>query len=384
MIKDNFYSVNWIDGMKINKDHFIDMENALLDNVRQLRHIYITPSNFGLLPVLPNHEKSLELTMSIDGHSTIEVGLHTCRGVTLGGVLINISKETSDILGQSGYTLHQQFKVEKQDLEWYVVLVVNPSKRIAIGDANPEEVPPRHPYVLPEYTLNIIPNNETSQQELGLYHLSIGKIILKDGSLVVDSNFIPPSTSMQSHPDLEFAYNEIGTFLNQMESFCVQIIQKIYQKKQTNDLANIALEVSRQITYFLAGFLVDYRVIYNTEPPIKVFSKLGGLARVIKSSLDIFVGTGKEDFVNYLTQWCDLNQGEIESVLIETIDIKYVHTDINESLQRISAFTKLTLKLFKKLSELDYIGKKPDTGIFVKEEVVKNNEIKGRRSFLLD
>jgi hypothetical protein len=42
------------------------------------------------------------------------------------------------------------------------------------------------------------------------------------------------------------------------------------------------------------------------------------------------------------------------------------------------------LSLFKKLNELDYIGKKSDSGIFVKEEVVENTEVKSRRSFLLD
>jgi len=42
------------------------------------------------------------------------------------------------------------------------------------------------------------------------------------------------------------------------------------------------------------------------------------------------------------------------------------------------------ITLFKKLSELDYIGKKSDSNIFVKEEIVAKQEVKNRRSFLLD
>ena len=34
--------------------------------------------------------------------------------------------------------------------------------------------------------------------------------------------------------------------------------------------------------------------------------------------------------------------------------------------------------------DFNYIGKKADSGIFVKEEVVGNSEVKGKRSFLLD
>lgn len=42
------------------------------------------------------------------------------------------------------------------------------------------------------------------------------------------------------------------------------------------------------------------------------------------------------------------------------------------------------LPLFKKLNELDYIGKKNESGIFVKEEVVDKTEVKSRQSLLLD
>ena len=66
------------------------------------------------------------------------------------------------------------------------------------------------------------------------------------------------------------------------------------------------------------------------------------------------------------------------------IELEYVHTNINESLYKTSAFTRLMLSLYKKLNELDYIGKKSDSNIFVKEEVVDNIEVKSRRSFLLD
>lgn len=384
MATDNFYRVNWVDGMKISKNHFIEMEDSLLDTIKQNQLFNMTASNFGLLPITAGQESSLDLSMSMDGQSTIDVKLNSCRAITIGGVLINISKEVSALMEQSGHSLSKQYKVEKKDLEWYVVLVVNPFERIAFGSANPEEMPPRHPHVIPGYKLDIIPINETSQQEIGNYHLTIGKIIIQDVGLAVDSNFIPPCTSMQSHPDLKFVYNEIGTFLNQLELFCVRITQKIYQKKQTNDLANIALHLSQQLIQFLNAYLMEYRTISPTEAPIKIFSRLGGLARVIKSSLDVFVGSGKEDFLNYLTEWCDLNQGAIEGVLIETIEINYVHTDINSSLQKISTFTRHMLMLFKKLSELDYIGKKAETGIFVKEEKVNDTEIKGRRSFLLD
>lgn len=380
----NYYRVNWIDGMKINKDHFIALENSIFEVVQHIEQNNITPTNFGLLPELSDQESALDITISVDGQSTIEVVLHTCRAITLGGYQINITKATKNLLEQSGYILKHQYRINKKETEWYVILTVNPFNRIAVGNADPEEEPPRHPFVFSEYKLDILPKSDTSNQELGLYHLTIGKIIIEDGKPIVDSDFIPPCRSIQSHPDLRFTYSEVGSFLNQMEAYSVYIIQKIHQKKQTNELARIALYLSEQVMRYLNANISEYRFKDKYEPPIIMINKLVGLGRVIKSSLDVFVGTGKEDFLNYLTNWCDLNQGALEGVLVDTVEMEYVHIDINAALANISSFTKLMLSIFKKLNELEYIGKKADSGIFVKEEIVDNNEVKGRRSFLLD
>lgn len=379
-----YYRVNWIDGMKISKDHFIAMENSFLEIVRNAEQKGISPICYGLSPQLSDQGSSLDVTISVDGQSTIEVVLNTCRAITLGGHQIDICQDSNTLLEGSGHILRQRHNVKKEEKEWYVVLAVDPFKRAEVGNCDVEEEPPRRPYVLPHYKLDILPNTERFGQEFGLQHITIGKILLEGGKPTVDTAFIPPCRSVQSHADLKFTYTELGSFLNQMELFSLHIVQKIYQKKQTNDLANIALHVSEQVMRYLNANITQFRLVDRYGPPIDMISKLVDLGRVIKSSLDIFVGAGKENFLNYLTNWCDLNQGAFENVLIETIELEYVHGDINSALVKVSSFTKLMLSLFKKLSELDYIGKKADSGIFVKEEAVEHSELKGRRSFLLD
>ena len=380
----NYYRINWIDGMKINKDHFIALENSVLEMVKYSEQKNISPINFGLLPDFSDQANSLDVSISVDGQSTIEVVLNTCHAITLGGYQIDITKDTKSLLEQSGYILKQQYSINKEESEWYIVLTVNPFKRMAVGNADPEEEPPRHPYVFSEYKLNVLPKSETSDQVLGLYHMTIGKVLLEDGKPTVDLDFIPPCRSIQSHPELKFTYIEVGSFLNQMENFSLHIIQKIHQKKQTNSKANMALYLSEQVKRYINSNISEFRFKDKYEPPIVMISKLVNLGRIIKSSLDVFVGTGKEDFLNYLTKWCDLNQGAFESVLVETIELEYVHNDINSALIKVSSFTKLMLSLFKKLNELDYIGEKEDPGYLVKEEPVDNTESKSRRSFLLD
>lgn len=383
--KNKHLRVNWIDGMKINKDHFIDSTNALLSEINNASQKRITPLNYGLSPYYGDQDSSsIDISISIDGQNTVEVVLRKCLGITLGGHLIDINPTTISLLEQSGHILQHQYTIDENENEWFIIIKVNPFKTIPVGNADSDEIPPRHPHSLPEYKLDIIAKGDVNNNEIGINHITIGKIVLIDNTPTLYENFIPPCSSIQSHPDLRFSYSELSAFLNHMEKYSLHIIQKIHQKKQTNDLAHMVLSLSQNTMRHLNGVIPEFRLIDKHEPPIAMITKLVNLARVIKSSLDVFVGTGKEELLNYLTDWCDLNQGAFENTLVRMIELEYAHTDINASLLKISDFTKLMLSLFKKLNELDYIGKKSDSTIFVKEETVEADKVKNRRSFLLD
>ncbi|MBQ4821287.1 hypothetical protein [Aquimarina sp. MMG016] len=377
------YSVNWIDGMKINKNHFIESENALVNVSQLIASKDINSVNYGLLPNTES-EEAVDMVFSIDGQDTIKVQLNRCKAVTPGGSIINITPEVSSFLEQKGNIIKTEYKPNEDDDECYIVLTVNPYERVPIGDADPDEEPPRHPNVLPEYGLAVLTAAEANENEFGKHHITVGKIIFNEGVPALAEDFIPPCSSIQSHQDLKYIYTEIHTFFSAIEKYSMNIIQKIYQKKQTNELATMVLTLAQNTLQHLGGMLPDYRLYDRHQPPIIMITKLMALARVMKNSMDIYVGTGKEELLNYLSDWCDLNQGAFENVLVEMIEIEYQHTDINKSLHHVSGFTKLMLSLFKKLNELDYIGKKSDSNIFVKEEVIAKQDVKNRRSFLLD
>ncbi|MFC5045004.1 hypothetical protein ACFSTE_20735 [Aquimarina hainanensis] len=377
------HRVNWIDGMKINKTHFIETENAFSQFVQVVASKDVNSMNYGLLPELTN-EDAVDIVFSMDGQDTVKIQLNKCRAITAGGFVIDITNDITASLESQGSVIKTEYTVNVADEECYIVLQVNPYKRVPIGDADPEEEPPRHPYVLPEYSLHVLSSEETNQQEFGKYHVTIAKIVFKEGVPQLAEDFIPPCVSIQSHQDLKFIYSEIHTFFNALEKYSIGIVQKIYQKKQTNELAKMVLALTQNVFGYLGGMLPEFRLYDRQLPPIIMITKLMALARVIKNSLDVYVGTGKEELLNYLSDWCDLNQGALENVLIEMIEIEYQHSDVNKALNHVSGFTKLMLTLFKKLNELDYIGKKSDSNIFVKEEVVAKEDVRSRRSFLLD
>lgn len=379
MKPEQHYRVNWIEGMKVGKNNFIDSENALTHTINQSNQRLLTPINYGLYANYSKEESAIDVKISLDGQSAIEVVLNKCKAITLSGYVIDISATTKEYLNHSGFVLAQSHELKEADGEYYIVITVNPYKRIPIGNADPEEEPLRLPYVLPEYKINILPKSEVTNYEIGQYHLTIGKVVSSGGALIVDENFIPPCQSIQSHKELKQVYSELITVMNAIEGFSMRIIQKIYQKEQTNNLAEKALHLSKALLQFLSIAVAEFRTEGVYSPPSYMVNRMSSLARVIKNNLDLYVGTGKEEFLNYLTDWCDLNQGAFETVLTNMISVNYSHTDINASLDNVHNFAKVILKLFKKLSELEYIGARKKEGVFVKEEtiVAPKNEKRG-------
>jgi len=379
-----FHRVNWIDGMKINKDNFIDLENSLLQNIQESYGNNLNPNNFGMLPDYSGADDNTSISVSLDGQGTLVVTIHKCNAVTLGGYRIVINDEINKLMKQSGHILQQQYTIDSKEGIWYIVLSVNLFKRIPIGDADPYEEPTRNPFVIPEYNISILPEDEVHTNRIGLHHITIGKVEWVNGQPRLQENFIPPCTSIQSHQDLIYSYTEIGSFFDKIESYSTQIIQKIFQKKQTNDLAKMVLTMCTDTLTYLKMIIPSYRANDKYAPPVAMITKLTGLARVIKGNIDIYVGTGKEELLNYLTEWCDENQGAFEGVLQEMIDFEYIHTDINKGLEKGATFTSLMTILFKKLNELDYIGKKGDSKIFVKEDKIDSDSTKNRRRFFAE
>ncbi|MGB0932148.1 MAG: hypothetical protein ACPGVB_15300, partial [Chitinophagales bacterium] len=145
--------VNWIDGMKISKEHFLAFEDAVNDYLRDIRALRLTDNNYGLLPASPHTKHSLELR--IHGN---EVELLSCRGITREGVRIEITnfnlqkltaaipKEDSSVLDNRPGGLYD------------IVVVVDSYDREPFGKPNSEESPPRHPFTLPKYSLELVPS----------------------------------------------------------------------------------------------------------------------------------------------------------------------------------------------------------------------------------
>jgi hypothetical protein len=386
-----YMPVNWIDGMKINKAHLEAERNAMQQQVVFAAGSHVTDINYGLLPAVANGQNGCRIFVSLDNQQYVQVRLVSCRAITPGGAVIHVDEQTAaGAIDVKVPDLSVPFaELKSKSAVFYVILTVNVYDRDPAGLADPGEIPPRLPYAAPRCTLSLVPQEELNGQKAGLYQLSLSRILINDGKIQVDEEYIPPCATAASHPDLLDVYYELEKFMGKMELYSLQIVQKIQQKKQNNEMAMIVQWLCNNIIQHQNIHFTWFRWTALQQPPAFMLSITVSLARLIKNSLDVYVNAGKEDLVNYFVEWCELSQGALDTVITDLGNHNYQHEDINAALVKVMAFTKTVSALFLKLSKLDYIGKKREAAIFVKEEIVNPVETaestaKKRRNFLAD
>lgn len=391
MQEQQYLPVNWTDGMKINKSHFIAQDNAVTYQVSQSAGSLLNDYNYGLLPALNSSRTGVKLFLSVDNQHQVKLRIQQCRAITRGGYYLQFEEDTA-LYGNNLVAPILNLSVPFQELKgkassFYIVISVNPYQRSPFGSADPGELPPRLPFTIPAFDLRLIPVQDSFKNLLGLSHLPVGKLNINDNRVILDEDYIPPCNSVSSHYELLEIHAGLEQFYSKMETYSLQIIQKILQKKQSNEMAGIVQKLCEHVTMFTASHLAEIKTLSLHQPPVYLINKVSSIARLFKNTLDYYIGSGKEELITYCTEWGGVNQGELEGAITELSNHQYDHLDLNTSIEKVSQFTRVISQLFANLARLEYIGKRKDAGIFVKEKIVVNESeepVKKRRSFLAD
>ncbi len=364
--------VNWADGMKLNKNHFIDEQHAMVQQISWAAATQINAVNYGLLPAF-EEGKSLQLHIYADTQQQVNVRLQYCNAVTPGGYRIFID-ETALLAGAMaanvpGLTVPFSELNGKQDT-YYVVLSMNPYQQVPVGAASIDEVPPRLPYTMPTYHLSIVAAEDLQGRMPGYAQLCIGKIFVREHAVQIDTDYIPPCVNIHSHPKLIFAFEELEVMFIEIELYTTQILQKIIQKDQQNLLADIVKHFCQVLQQYCGAQVMQFRWMQAHLSPVMMLATTAAVSRLLKNTIDLYIGAGKEELMNYLAEWCELNQGELDELMLEISTSVYNHEDIEGSVRKNKYFMKALRDLLLQLSRLDYIGKKKEVNIFIKEEKI--------------
>jgi len=364
------FPVNWIDGMKINKNHFIAQDDAWRDALNDVSSLAVSPIRFGILPASAEGDDSFSVKISLDNQDILRVAVLSCQAVTPGGIRISLPAITASGNSETDGipAISYQFTEGRSETTWWIILIIHPFDKKAAGSPDLSENPPRYPFVVPSYSIQVVSESQFNQYAGHPYALTIGKILSNGNDVRVEQDYIPPCYSISASQDLVSLYTELDQFFASMEVRCTQIVQKIFKKNQQNEISELVMFLCDRMMLFLGQTITSMRWTMMHESPAALFAAITSLARVMKNTIDLRIGSGKEEMMNYLCEWCELKQGELETMLSNIANIRYDNNDINRNIQKVALFVRVTAKLFETLSKLDFIGKRKDTGIFVKEE----------------
>jgi len=365
--------VNWVDGMKIAQKHLIQTEDYVTDIVRDAISMNLTDNRFGLLPPYRGEPLSNDFEITNGISNSVEIKLRKCNAITSGGCRININPiEFSEYLCLE-YSFDSETEHKKEDegeLRWDIILSIRPFDRSPIGMLDSEETPPRHPDAGQTYRLSIRPAGQINPDEIGRHYLIIGRVVKTGSRYEVDSNFIPPCTSMCSHPDLKKYYEDFGKCLKEIETSSIKIIQKIYDRENISSIAKNINGLCETLLNYITTIYFDYKNngrFYAPDETVNVFSSL---AHVCFSGIQYMSRKEKEEMLRYFYEWSDVTPGNFTELLTNALDIVYDHHNIRLMMELIQQFLDVFASLWIRLSSLEYIGQHKEN-IVVAEKVQK-------------
>ncbi|MDX8340119.1 type VI secretion system baseplate subunit TssK [Draconibacterium sp. IB214405] len=373
------FPVNWIDGMKINKDHFIATDLNISQQAVNTYLAFVNPFNYGLLLQNNLSLNEANIVLDIDAQGVLHAKVINCSAVTRGGFRIDIKNNYFSV--RELEVSIPQVRVEKEPMngeEHYIALMVNPFQRTPFGIPDEAETPPRMPSVLPLYSLSLHPVSQIDSVRTG-NALVIGKVVYKGDKAELDEDYIPPCQTIYSHPKLAEYHAQLLKVIGQIEIDIVSILKRIEDKRQATSIAETVADVANALLLFLDVNVIEFRNMARYYPPVFIFEQMAAMARNLNNSINKQSTANREELLNYIQDWSNLKQGEFEEMLSKAIEYHYDHDDINASINRLAPFVNAISKICGTLSNLDFIGKKKDRQIFVKEQKEKPGS-----SFLVD
>lgn len=346
-----YLPINWQDGMKIRKEHFLGQEFAARGETFDLAQAGLTPFSYGLLPPrLGVPGKAFDLWFKLDQSGQMLITLTACRVIAPNGALFELDDtDPSPTLEATAQQVLERFP---QATQCFVVLEVNPFERVPTGQADPEEHPPRLPGTHPHFRLKLSNIVQWAASSQGAFDITLGRIELSGAEPQLDPLFIPPSAAMVACPQLNEQYDRWFRILEELEGQCSQTLNRIRKLEEgsgedlfSNSLAvgPIAQRLTLRILYLTSDLLVE-REVLRYQPPMYFMT---AVQRHARSLLNLFAELGEkssQEWVNFLSQSIKLT--DYQESIERLVKASYNHLDLKEMMATVDQYVQMLGRMY--------------------------------------
>lgn len=357
--------VNWVNGLKLTSNHFLEQYQCYAESLRQTNERQITRFNFGLGEKLEGLETSYALEVSGESVSSLSVKLNCCNAISKSGIpVIYYSGLYGDIIPTASINAETAGFMEES---FYVLVSANYESLIPVGEPDPEESPLRHPYVLPAVHLHIVPKSQLNKSFTAEQFIPVGVVKRNAGRFSLDARYIPPVQRSGFHDGISTFISHLSKSLRGIKSDIRTIYSKNLMDRRREELANNTLLLCEAFSSYFDSSIFWIEEMAYDEAPIELVRSINSLANILNSKLEILPEASRERLLQYYHDWTNVPPSEFLTGIEKMISIRYDHIDIASSLETSGAFISLLVTMFRKMSELEYIG-------MIRENIVVGDE----------
>lgn len=380
--KIDHHPVNWVDGMKISRKHFSDFEHFVTDYLRDASAAALTSFNYGLLA---SDAPDFGLRVITDQSQNVRVLLTNCRAITGAGCRIDIIGGQVELSTSLSAILEKYNLPMADELQFLIVLSVDLFLRQPEGVPANNEPFPRPPFTLPTYQLNIVPSFQYDAGTSGRngtldtpgytsasfesYHLIVGQLNCKYGQLSNDDAFIPACAAISAHVGLSAWVDQSAKLFAELQRDSYHIVTKVVRKRRTQEafkagpLAELIRDLAEQIAHSLDDLLNHLQYGGKECSPMEYVKRITLATRHLKTTLDCLnendknaAAIGKELVLPYFQSWTNIEPAALENAINQVITHPYQHARLAGHLRVITRCWELMQQIFRKMTELEYIG----------------------------
>jgi hypothetical protein len=366
MERNSFKQINWQDGMKLNKNHFVLSDNFHLEQQIITRGLHTNENNFGILPSSNKTKPSFEISLAIDDDYVI-ISKFKISALMLNGMYVNVDNE--EIAGNNidHEALNLKFKYSDFNEKFFaLVLKSNSFKGIEFGKFESEDFPLKRPLILPLFEFIIAPVNKLKESFFSDNFFIIAKFEIENRQLFIDKKYIPPVTSMVAYKMLVDFHAIVLNSFNMIENYLSEISKK-YSKQRSDNYAETLVLISNSLILHLSLIKFEIKHKLLQEPPIELIIRIKSFANILSKMLETRTLIGKDGFMNEVVKILGISKNEFDELIKMIVNLEYRHHNISESIFLADRFLSTVLNIFKILSEGENKQKNKHIDITIKK-----------------
>ena len=284
-----YFQVNWVNGMKITSDHFIELENHFVCRLQNSLKGLVNEFSYGLVPSQELESNPPKFSISLNDNK-----IKSLRSF----IMLSPDGDFIQIPANVDFKL---VRPVEEATRYYLVITGDPYSRMRIGQVNELESPLRSPNSIPEYVFQFLSTQNNELHSLGHSIVPVGKY--NGGSFEEDISYIPPCTSVQSHPTLKRLGEDVK---NRM----TELMRKVEELRKKSNVTN--KEMLYEMVRFFNQNLTAILWYSNSQPPVFLIEKVHQVARIFHFAIITNNLQVKEEYARLLKEFVDFQYNHLE------------------------------------------------------------------------